>query len=238
MVLIVDEMDTLVGSDSPIAYKAKPLVNAIYKRGRSAGVEILTAGQRGTVQNTGSKEVHANAGNKIVLRVERSGEMNNAVPDWMVAGMPDMASYAPGVKGVALVVEPGNVWRAGRVFHADDLDDYADLAQRRGRPTATLEPDIAAATGRLPHPTPHRRPRSRRTRRRDSSPPSAPTPATGACGRTMTRPLPASPTAWSARSNSASPACRPRRLRPRRSANWSRRGPRWTPRSPARSCGC
>jgi len=145
IVVKIDEMDTVVGANSPIAHKAKPLVTEIHKRGRSAGVMIATAGQRGTVQNTGTKEVHANAGNVIVLRVNRSAEMNSAVPDWMVLGMPDMATYAQGVKGVALVVGDDNTWRAGRVFHADDLDDYAALATRRGRPTATLEPEIAAA---------------------------------------------------------------------------------------------
>jgi len=145
IVVKIDEMDTVVGANSPIAHKAKPLVTEIHKRGRSAGVMIATAGQRGTVQNTGTKEVHANAGNVIVLRVNRSAEMNSAVPDWMVLGMPDMATYAQGVKGVALVVGDDNTWRAGRVFHADDLDDYAALAARRGRPTATLEPEIAAA---------------------------------------------------------------------------------------------
>ncbi len=145
IVVKIDEMDTVVGANSPIAHKAKPLVTEIHKRGRSAGVMIATAGQRGTVQNTGTKEVHANAGNTIVLRVNRSAEMNSAVPDWMVLNMPDMATYAQGTKGVALVVGDDNTWRAGRVFHADDLDDYAALAQRRGRPAARLEPEIAAA---------------------------------------------------------------------------------------------
>jgi hypothetical protein len=140
----VDEMDTLIGLNSPIAHKAKPLVEDIFRRGRSAGVLLFIAGQRGTMQHTGSKDPHANAGNKIVLRVNRSAEMNSVVPDWALAGMPDMASYATGVHGVALVVDSTNRWRAGRIRDMADLDAVERLAAGRGAPTATLEPDIAA----------------------------------------------------------------------------------------------
>ena len=95
------------------------------------------------MQYTGTKDVHANSGNKIVLRVNRAAEMNNILPDWEVDGMPDMHSYAPGKPGVALVVGPDSRWRAGRVRDLSDLDAVADLARRRGRPTAALPPGIA-----------------------------------------------------------------------------------------------
>jgi membrane protein implicated in regulation of membrane protease activity len=140
----IDEMDTLLGPYSPIAHKAKPLVEHLFRRGRSAGVELAIAGQRGTIQHTGSKDPHANAANKIILRVNRAGEMTNVVPGWELAGMPDMAAYAPGVPGVALVVDADSAWRAGRIRDLSDLDKVAELAQRRGRPTATLEAAIAA----------------------------------------------------------------------------------------------
>lgn len=140
----VDEMDTLLGPYSPVAHKAKPLVEHLFRRGRSAGVELAIAGQRGTIQHTGSKDPHANAANKIILRVNRAGEMNNVVPGWELNGMPDMAAYAPGVPGVALVVDAENTWRAGRIRDLSDLDKVAELAARRGRPTATIEPAIAA----------------------------------------------------------------------------------------------
>ncbi|KWX03799.1 hypothetical protein TH66_13525 [Carbonactinospora thermoautotrophica] len=144
ILILVDEMDTLLGLDSPIGHKAKPLVEDIVRRGRSAGVLLAAAGQRGTVQHTGSKDPHANAGNKIVLRVNRPSEMGNVIPDWEIQGMPNMATYAQGVRGVALVVDAENNWRAGRVRDMSDLDAVQALAARRGRPTATLEPDIAA----------------------------------------------------------------------------------------------
>ncbi len=143
----VDEGDTLVGADSPIAHLAKPLLHDIFRGGRSAGVGLVFAGQRAVVQYTGSKDVHANAGNKIVLRVNRAGEMNNIVPDWEADNMPDMHSYAPGVSGVALLVDPTNQWLAGRIRDLSGLPAVGQLAQQRGKPTATLP---AAFAARLP----------------------------------------------------------------------------------------
>lgn len=43
ILVIVDEMNTLLGTNSPIAHKAKPLVDEILQRGRSAGVVVATA---------------------------------------------------------------------------------------------------------------------------------------------------------------------------------------------------
>lgn len=143
--ILIDEGDSLLGADSPIAHKAKPAVADILRGGRSAGVGLVFAGQRGVVQYTGSKDLHANAGNKIALRVNRGAEMNNLIPGWELEGMPDMSTYAHGVKGVALVVGPDSAWHAGRVRDLHDLDAVAALDKRRGRPTAALSPAIAAA---------------------------------------------------------------------------------------------
>ncbi|MGH3377640.1 MAG: hypothetical protein ACRDS0_03760 [Pseudonocardiaceae bacterium] len=138
----VDEMNTLVGINSPIAHKAKPLVDEILQRGRSAGVIMATAGQRGVVQHTGTKESHANADIKIVLRVKRAAEMGNVIPEWELDGMPNMASYARGVRGVALVVDGENNWLAGRVRDMSNVPNVQALAEQRV-PVAALEPHIA-----------------------------------------------------------------------------------------------
>lgn len=143
----VDEGDALLGADSPIAHKAKPLAGEILKGGRSAGVGFLFAGQRSVIQYTGSKDLHANAGNKIILRVNRAAEMNNIVPGWEADGMPDMSTYAHGTRGVALIVRPDGTWTAGRVSDLSDLDAVQALASRRGKPTAALP---AAIAGKLP----------------------------------------------------------------------------------------
>ena len=147
ILILLDEGDTLLGAGSPVAHKAREHVADIWRGGRSAGVGLAFAGQRGVMQYTGTKDVHANSGNKIVLRVNRAAEMNNILPDWEADGMPDMHSYAPGKPGVALLVGPDSRWRAGRVRDLSDLDAVAALARRRGRPTAALPPGIAA---RLP----------------------------------------------------------------------------------------
>lgn len=145
VLIVVDEGDTLLGADSPVAHLAKPHVGDILKGGRSAGVALAYAGQRSVVQYTGTKDLHANAGNKIVLRVNRGAEMNNIVPTWELDGMPDMSTYAQGIPGVALVVGPDGTWRAGRVRDLHDLDAVEALARRRGRPAAALPPAITAA---------------------------------------------------------------------------------------------
>ncbi|MFI6325107.1 hypothetical protein ACIBG8_46855 [Nonomuraea sp. NPDC050556] len=141
----IDEFDTVAGYNSPIAHKTKQPLETISRRGRSAGVQLVIAAQRGVAQYTGSKDPHANADNKIVLRVNRSAEVNNVIPNWEAEGMPDMATYAQGTAGVALVVDKDNQWCSGRVRDLHDFDAVIDLAQRRGAPTATLEPSIAAA---------------------------------------------------------------------------------------------
>src|SRR6266536_1665749 len=121
ILILIDEGDTLLGLDSPIAYKAKPLVQDIWRGGRSAGVGVAFAGQRGIVQYTGSKDVHANAGNKIVLRVNRSAEMGNAVPDWEADQMPDMHTYAEGVHAAAPGISSGTHSQAPGTAPRDEL---------------------------------------------------------------------------------------------------------------------
>ncbi|WP_157419644.1 hypothetical protein [Actinomadura kijaniata] len=143
VILILDEMDTLVGTDSAIAREAKPLVNHIHKRGRSGGVVLVRAGQRNVVQHTGSREGQANATTTIVLRLKTTKEMTRTIEEWQTLGLPDMATYAPGVKGVALVVGDGGDWAVGRVRDLSDFDAVRELSQRRGGPIAHLEPHIA-----------------------------------------------------------------------------------------------
>ncbi|MBO0805865.1 MAG: hypothetical protein J2P25_22685 [Nocardiopsaceae bacterium] len=145
LLIIVDEGDTLLGADSPIAHKAKPLAGEILKGGRSAGVFLAYAGQRSVVAYTGNKDLHANSGNKVILRVNRAAEMNNTVPGWEADGMPDMSTYAQGKPGVALVVGPDGRWAAGQVSDLSDLDAVGALARRRGKPGARFPEAIAAA---------------------------------------------------------------------------------------------
>ncbi|WP_019632680.1 winged helix-turn-helix domain-containing protein [Actinomadura atramentaria] len=143
LLLVIDEIDTLVGVESPVAHLAKPMVNNIHRRGRSAGVELVTAGQRNVVQYTGSKDGKANAPNKVILRVSDTDEMTSAMPDWMQRKMPDMSTYAPDTDGVALLVAGGR-WTAGRIRDLSDVDAVRALAASRGTPVARLAPDVAA----------------------------------------------------------------------------------------------
>ncbi|MBA8953950.1 hypothetical protein ACFQU9_44300 [Actinomadura namibiensis] len=144
IILIIDEQAKLLGTASEVAHEAKPIVDGLHQAGRSAGIVVVSAGQRNVQQQTGSKEGSANAPTKIVLRVMNTYEMTKALDDWMTLGVPDMSTYAPGVKGVALLVKDGGAWQAGRIRDLSDFKAVRHLAASRGRPDAHLEPDIAA----------------------------------------------------------------------------------------------
>jgi DNA-binding transcriptional ArsR family regulator len=149
-VLEIDELDELVGPQSPVWRKALPLVDRIHRRGRSAGVCLITAGQRPVQAYTGSKDAAANAGNTIVLRLKKEGDQANAIPGWLARGMPDMIRYAPGVRGVVLVVNAAGEWSAGRSLPLHDLDLVAEIAAARPCPyrggVAPASPTVAAPT--------------------------------------------------------------------------------------------
>ncbi|MFB9890453.1 hypothetical protein [Planobispora takensis] len=142
IVIFVDEQDELTGMHSPIAHKARFFTDKIHTKGRSAAVVLLTASQRGVIQHTGSKEAHFNAQNKIVLRINRITEMANVVPEWEAAGMPNMVTYRQGTKGVILIVDAANQWRAGRFRNLSDFRAVKQLAAARGGPAATLDADL------------------------------------------------------------------------------------------------
>jgi hypothetical protein len=133
VLILLDEGDSLLGAGSPVAHKAREYVGEIWKGGRSAGVGLAFAGQRGVIQYTGTKDIHANSGNKIILRVQRPSEMNKLIEGWELEGMPDMSTYGAGKPGVALIVGPDGTWQAGRVRDLHDLDAVAEIARRRGR---------------------------------------------------------------------------------------------------------
>ncbi|WP_067812647.1 type IV secretory system conjugative DNA transfer family protein [Actinomadura kijaniata] len=144
IILIIDEQAKLLGTDSDVAHLAKPIVDGLHQAGRSAGIPVITAGQRNVQQQTGSKEGSANAPTKIVLRVLNTYEMTKALDNWMTLGVPDMSTYAPGIGGVALLVKEGGAWQAGRIRDLSDFKAVRHLAVTRGRPEAHIEPDIAA----------------------------------------------------------------------------------------------
>jgi hypothetical protein len=142
----LDEASAAIGfSGDRKMQQMQKLVNEIFQRGAKAGVIIATASQRGTSSHTGSRDPHANAGNKILLRVASTSEMGHVLPDWQGAGIPDMSTYGQGGAGVVCVVEPDMSWSAGRSYHLDHKRGVPQgIAKRRGAPTATLEPWLAA----------------------------------------------------------------------------------------------
>jgi hypothetical protein len=142
ILLVLDEMVGAIGfSADPKKAKMRDLVNEIYQSGAKAGVVVAIAGQRGVSTHTGSRDPHANSGNKVLLRVANTSEMGHVLPDWQSIGVPDMSTYGQGAAGVVCIVDQDNTWQAGRSHHLDHKAGIPQgVAARRGAPKARLEP--------------------------------------------------------------------------------------------------
>lgn len=163
-VIILDEASALLANtDQRIAQRTKAAVGYILGKGASEGVIMIVISQRGVLAHLGTNDVHANSFVKIMLRVAKPGEMHYVIPDWQARGMPDMAKYAEGQMGVALVDEAGQHWAAGRTWNLSDLSVIRAIAADRVikdqahltlASAAAAEPDPAPSGAGDPDPAP------------------------------------------------------------------------------------
>jgi len=149
--IILDEADRLLANpDQRIAQRAKETVTFITGKGASEAVILVAITQRGVLSYLGTNSISANSFIKIMLRVSKPGEMQYVISDWQARGMPDMARYAEGHKGVALIDQASEGWKAGRTWNLSDLDDIRRISAARsvkpwGQP-GSVTPDGATAT--------------------------------------------------------------------------------------------
>jgi hypothetical protein len=145
--IIIDEGSSLLGRQDKIGDQARTLVATINSTGRSEGVGLLIASQRGTLSHLGTSNLKANSFTRVALGMTQRSEMRHVLPDHETLGLPDMSKYGEGHKGVALVVNRDNTWAAGRTFFLHGLEDIAEIAASRADRPVQLEPWLAAKLG-------------------------------------------------------------------------------------------
>ena len=139
-VIIIDEASSLLNKSSQTGRTAAGHVQRIFQGGRSEMIILILAGQRAVNEHLGTSDGKANAFCKVVLPVAKESEMTLAVPNWRERGMPNMATYGRGAKGVVLI-DFGTKWQAGRTYELHDMLTVRRIAQSR------VLPEHAAAMG-------------------------------------------------------------------------------------------
>ncbi len=145
VILIIDEIDALVDL---LGQRAKLLLKHITGKGRSEGVSLVAAGQRGTADWMGGSDVRANLDVVCAGRVRRQAEITHAVGT-MAPLIPDMATYGEGHAGVWAIVSDSGDYSLGRSFNLDDLVQLRQFAYDRRRPEMELNSELSDRIGSL-----------------------------------------------------------------------------------------
>lgn len=168
IVVIIDEIDKAVGLSRAFASAIRQLLTDIASSGRSEGVSLVLAGQRGTAQWIGGPDVRANIDTFCVGKVNRRGEARNAAAE-LGDALPSMITYGEGKGGVwGFTGTDSDDVQLGRTFALFEPLDIREIAWDRRDWHDGLEPALAAHLG-----GPYERLRAPRG---DSEPGPAPSP--------------------------------------------------------------
>jgi hypothetical protein len=148
IVVMIDEIDKLVKGSDYLAAAIKQELKDLASAGRSEGVVLLMAGQRGTAEWVGGSDIRSQIDVFGVGKVGRRGEMHHAAGD-MGLVMPDMATYGEGHAGVWVLAELGGDFHIGRTFKLTEPPDLRRLAHERAASRPPLEPGLVAHLGKL-----------------------------------------------------------------------------------------
>jgi hypothetical protein len=144
IVLVLDEIDGLVGGNSAMAIAAREDLTYIVSKGRSESVGVMLVGQRGTAKWLGGADLRALLEQVVLLKVNRPNEAALATGG-MNLGLPDMTTYGEGKAGVTLICKLDGSNDSGRTFKFNDLDDVLAISSTR-TPTS-LEPGLIEHLG-------------------------------------------------------------------------------------------
>jgi hypothetical protein len=144
IILILDEIDGLVGGNSTAAQAAREDLAYIVSKGRSESIGVLLVGQRGTAKWLGGADIRALLEQVVLLKVNRPNEVNLATGG-VDLNLPDMTTYGEGKAGVALICGMDGSHDAGRTFKFSDLDDVLRIGT--GRTPSPLEPGLVEHLG-------------------------------------------------------------------------------------------
>ena len=144
IILVLDEIDGLVGGNSAAAQAAREHLTYIVSKGRSESIGVIIVGQRGTAKWLGGADLRALLEQVVLLKVNRPNEVALATGG-VDLGLPDMTTYGEGKAGVAVICGMDGSHDAGRTFKFNDLDDI--LAISRSRTPTSLEPGLIEHLG-------------------------------------------------------------------------------------------
>lgn len=160
--IVIDEASTLLGESDRLGMAIRREFAYVMSTGRSEGVPVVVAGQRGVVSHFGSGDIKRMFDRAILLKTHGEGEVRHVLGEMGLA-MPNMMAYGEGNPGVALTSDLAGHWDAGRTWKLKDLADIDRLA--KGRRPCPLEPELVEFLGdkltaitQIDQPTP-RRPR-------------------------------------------------------------------------------
>lgn len=145
IVIIADEVDELVKGGDMLAAQIKTELTHIATKGRSEGVALIEAGQRGIANWVGGNDIRTQANTVIVGMVNRQSEARHAVGDFPGV-LPDMTTYGDGEPGVWCIVT-GPRYSTGRSFWLSKPADLHRLAAERAVDEPGLEPGLVAHLG-------------------------------------------------------------------------------------------
>ena len=141
IVVMIDEIDALTGGRDQLAIAIKENLAYVASKGRSVGVALVIAGQRGTADWLGGSNIRTQVNVVCVGKVNRRGEIMHAAGDGGYS-MPNMATYGEGNEGVWAIGEIGEEYQLGRTFLLKELADIRRLARDRGPGDAPLEAEL------------------------------------------------------------------------------------------------
>lgn len=145
IVVIADEVDELVKGGDMLAAQIKTELTHIATKGRSEGVALIEAGQRGVANWVGGADIRSQANTVVIGTVNRQSEARNAVGEYSGL-LPDMTTYGDGEPGVWCVVT-GSRHSTGRSFWLSKPEDLHRLAAGRATEGPGLERPLVAHLG-------------------------------------------------------------------------------------------
>jgi hypothetical protein len=147
IVILIDEIDELAKGNDNLAAAIRVELAHISSKGRSEGVALLEAGQRGTAAWMGGADSRSQIDTFVTGLVSRLSELNNAVGAEYAAMLPDMTKYGEGQPGVWAIGAPGVAPSMGRNFKLTEPEDLEWLAASRAAGRPALEPGLVAHLG-------------------------------------------------------------------------------------------
>ena len=142
IVVVIDEVQEAMGFP-----ELKDMVRRIARSGRSEGVSLVIAGQRGVANWLGGSDVRTQLDAIWAGKFTRQSEVNNALGEFANL-VPDMTRYGEGQKAVWAMVDVDSLdVHKGRAWRLDQPGDLERLALERAASQPDLEADVAAALG-------------------------------------------------------------------------------------------